>query len=138
MSSMQRSTFTLTASVDDTSTPVPSDAYEVPKGVGVGGVFVVTALDTGGDFDGGTVGAIIQATNQANATDDAPASGASWETIGGGTLTPAEAATAAYLGDGNLTVDLSPCRWIRLLPVVGGTPVNIALSAYGKFDYWKG
>lgn len=141
MASLQRSTFILSASVSSASAAVPSDPYETPKGMAGGGVQVVIALGTGGDFDGGEVGAVLQGTNQSNAAGDAIASSPSWEEVPGGTINNAAVAQAAFLGDGNLVVDVSPYRWLRLLPVVdtaGGNPINITVSAYGKFDYDKG
>jgi hypothetical protein len=138
MSSVQRSIIPLIASISGASADVPSDPYEVPKGVGVGGFQVWTTLGTGGNFAGGTVGAVLEATNQPNATDDGPLSSATWTTIAGGELPAASAAASAYLGDGNLTVDLSPYRWIRLRPFHTGSPVSIIVQGAGKFDYWKG
>lgn len=138
MSSVQRSIIPLAASISGASADVPSSAYEVPKGVSTGGFQVWTALGTGGNFAGGTVGAVIEATNQPNSDDTGPSSSATWTTIAGGELPAAAAATSAYLGDGNFVVDLSPYRWIRLRPFHTGSPVNIAINAQGKFDYWKG
>lgn len=138
MSSTQRSIFLLSASVSALSVAVPSDAYETPKGANTGGVQVAISLGTGGNYAGGTVGAVLEATTDANDAGTAPSSSASWQTVPGGTVPAAGAATAAYLGDGNLTVDISPFRWIRLRPTVTGSPVNIVLRASGKFDYTTG
>lgn len=140
MSSTQRTVFVLAATISGASAPVASEPQPVPVGANLGGVQVVVSLGTGGSIPAlSTVSAVLQGTNQSDPNDDTaidPA--ASWETVPGGTLAPVSAAGAAFIGDGTGAIDLTPYRWIRVLPVVVGVPVSINVNAYGKFDYDRG